>query len=177
MRPRHSLRPMLPSPLVSGIVMLLIFGCTDPVQAQGQQIEPLGRPSVGSKLSEVRSFKRSENCLIEGNNADCTFLDSNGVAYIVLKDAVSTVTVTENTAGPGVKLPFGLKFGDSLDSAARMLVSGGKTWVLGADSSTSTAVVLSSSGKYSGKNGWSFHAEIRFENGRLVGVSYNSGTI
>ena len=65
--------------------------------------------------------------LIEGGNADCTFTDGNGVAYVVLGGAVTAVGVTETTAGPGVKLPFGLEFGDDLDVAARKLVTDGRT--------------------------------------------------
>ena len=177
MRHSHSHRQILTNALAVGVFILSTLGFIDSVRAQGKPIEPLGRSTVGSSLSDVRPLKRSENCLIEGSNADCVFTDTNGVAYVVLGDSVTAVTVTESTAGPVVKLPFGLLFGDSLDSAARKLVSGGRTWILAGDSSTSTAVILTSSGQYSGKNGWSFRAEIRFENGRLVGVSYNSGAM
>lgn len=173
----NSRNPKPARPLIVAIAMFLMLGCTDQVHAQGQQIEPLGRSTVGSKLAEVRSLKRSENCLIEGGNADCTFTDTNGVSYIVLESSVTTVTVTDKSAGPGVKLPFGLKFGDSLDAAARKLVSSGKTWVLGANSETSSGLVLGSSDRYVGKNGWDFNVEVRFENGKLVGISYNAGTI
>lgn len=169
--------PMPATPLIEAIAMLLMLGCTNQVHAQGQQIVPLGRATVGSKLAEVRSLKRSENCLVEGGNADCTFTDANGVSYIVLESSVTTVTVTGKSARPGVKLPFGLKFGDSLDGAAKKLVSSGKTWVLGADPETSAGLILGSSDRYAGKNGWDFNVEVRFENGRLVGISYNAGTI
>jgi len=164
-------------PLTFGVAALLMVGCTDTVSAQERLIEPLGRHTVGSKLADVRSLMRSENCLIEGSNADCTFTDGNGVAYVVLGGAVTAVGVTETTAGPGVKLPFGLEFGDDLDVAARKLVTDGRTWTLGGDSETSTGIVLSSSESYTGKNGWDFGVEIHFAYGRLVGVSYVSGTI
>ncbi|MBP6514873.1 MAG: hypothetical protein KA224_06805 [Steroidobacteraceae bacterium] len=156
---------------------MLMLACTNPVSAQGQFIAPLGRHTVGSKLADVRSLRQSENCLIEANYADCTFTDGDGVAYVVFEDTVTTVAVTERTAGPSVRLPFGLKFGENLDVAARKLVSGGSVWTLGADPDTSAGVVLSSTVSHSGKNGWNFGVEIRFANGRLVGVSYVSGTI
>lgn len=164
-------------PLALGVATLLLLGCTDKVHAQGRQVESLGRYTVGSKLADVRSLTRSKNCLIEGGNADCTFTDSNGVAYVVLKDSVTSVLITEKTTGPSVKLPFGLKFGDNLDVAARKLVSDGRIWTLGADPNVSTGIVLSSSEQYSGNNNWRFNVEIRFESGRLVGISYSSGTI
>lgn len=169
--------PLSDSPLALGLVLLLALGCTDPVHAQGKQAEPLGRHTVGSKLSEVRNLQRSENCLIEGGNADCTFTDTNGVSYVVLEDSVTTVTVAEKATRPGVKLPFGLKFGDTYDAAVGKLVSGGRTWILGEANGVPAGVVASSREKFSGKNGWDFNVEIRFANGRLVAVSYNSGTL
>jgi hypothetical protein len=90
----NRLRHVLANQMVLGIVMILMLGSTNSVSAQGQQIEPLGRQTVGSKLADVRSLKRSENCLVEGNNADCTFTDGNGVAYVVLEDSVTKVSVS-----------------------------------------------------------------------------------
>lgn len=170
-------RPMSHCPLAFGLVLLLTLGCTNPVHAQGQQLEPLGRHTVGSKLSEVRNLRHSENCLIEGGNADCTFTDANGVAYVVLEDSVTTVTAAKKATKPGVQLPFGLKFGDTFDAAVGKLVSGGRTWILGEDHGVPAGIVASSREKFLGRNGWGFNVEIRFASGRLVAVSYCSGTI
>lgn len=170
-------RPTSERSLAFGLVLLLALGCTGQVLGQGQQVEPLGRHTVGSKLSDVRDLQRSENCLIEGDNADCTFTDANGVSYVVLEDSVTTVTVAEKATKPGVKLPFGLKFGDKIDAAVGKLISGKRTWILGEAHGVPAGVVVSSVEKYSGKNGWDFNVEIRFAYGRLVAVSYNSGTI
>lgn len=170
-------RPMSDFPLAICLALVLALGCTDPVRAQDQQVEQLGSHTVGSKLSEVRNLQRSENCLIEGGNADCTFTDANGVSYVVLEDSVTTVTVAEKATKLAVKLPFGLKFGDTFDAAVGKLVSGGRTWILGEANGVPAGLVASSREKFSGKNGWDFNVEIRFTNGRLVAVSYNSGTI
>jgi hypothetical protein len=168
---------MSDSPLVFGIVLLLALGCTGPVHAQGQQLDLLGRHNVGSKLSEVRNLQRSEDCLIDGGHADCTFTDANGVSYVVLEDSVTTVTAAEKTTKLGVKLPFGLKFGDTFDAAVGKLVSGGRTWIFGEANGVPAGVVASSRDKFSGKNGWDFNVEVRFVSGRLVAISYNSGSI
>lgn len=141
MPPNNTYHRVLANTQMLTIAILLLLGCTEKVHAQGRQIELLGRHTVGSRLTEVRSLRRSENCLIEGGNADCTFTDRNGVAYVVLGDAVTAVAVTEKTAGPRLRLPFGLKFGDSLDAAARSLVNGGRTWILGGDPNASTGVI------------------------------------
>jgi hypothetical protein len=177
MRPSNRRNLMLANPMIAALAMLLMLGCTDQVHAQGKQIESLGRSTVGSQLAEVQSLKRSENCIVEGGNADCTFADTNGVSYVVLEGSVTAVTATEGSAGSGLKLPFGLKFGDSLDAAAKKLVSDGKTWVISADPDTSAGLILGSSDRYAGKNGWDFNVEVRFESGKLVGISYNAGTI
>ncbi len=168
---------MSDSPLAFGLVLLLALGWMDPVHAQGQHVDTLGRHTVGSKLSEVRNLQRSENCLIDEGNADCTFTDANGVSYVVLEDTVTTVTAAEKTTKLGVKLPFGLKFGDTFDAAVGKLVSGGRSWILGEANGVPTGMVASSRDKFSGKNGWDFSVEIRFANGRLVAVSYVSGSI
>lgn len=160
-----------------GLVALILLGCMESVDAQEQSIAPLGRFTVGSKLSDVRTLRRSENCLIEGENADCTFIDSSGVAYVVLEDSVIAASVSEKTAGPGVLLPFGLEFGEGVDSAVRKLVAQHGTWVLGEDPGVSAGIVLSSRERFVGMNGWDFNVEIRFQSGRLVSVLYGSGAI
>jgi hypothetical protein len=175
---RHSgHRSVLANALVFGALAILVLGCADSVQAQEHLITPLGRAAVGSTLSEVQLYSRSKNCLIEGDNADCTFTDGNGVAYVVLKNSVTTVMVSEETAGPNVQLPFRLAFGDGLDAAAAKLVSGGNLWTLGKDPDRQNGIVLVSSRSYPGKNGWEFGVEIRFDKNRLISVSYVSGTM
>src|SRR5688572_17380922 len=104
MSPSNRHHPVLTSPLGSGVAVLLTLGFGLTASAQQQLVESLGRHTVGSKLAEVRSLQQSENCLIEGGYADCTFTDVDGVAYIVFEDAVTTAVVTEKDSGPGVKL-------------------------------------------------------------------------
>jgi hypothetical protein len=165
------------APQVSALIALAAFAITDTVCPQVRTIDPLGKHTVGSKLADVRAYKASENCSIKRNSADCAFTDSSGVEYVVLDDSVITVSATEKTARRGMALPFGLKFGEDLGTAARKLVPGKGTWIIHADPDTSTGIVLTSGEKYLGKNGWDFIVEITFNQGRLVGISYNSGTI
>lgn len=158
------------------VVVHLLSSCAAAAE-QPRSIEPLGRFTVGSKLSEVRNLRQSENCLIEGNNADCTFIDANGVAYVVLDDSVIAVTASQKTSKSTVALPFGLKLGDSVQAAVQKLASEGKTWILAEDPGGEKGAVLSSRERYMGKNGWDFNVEILFEKDRLIEISYNSGTI
>lgn len=187
-------------PILVG-AFLFMLGCTDPSQVpvhastpsraqtepqnkpQGQvpvstaEIEFLGRATVGSKLSDVRSFERSENCLLEEDFADCTFTDSDGVSYTVLDDSVTTVSVGEATASSDVSLPYGLRFGDSLDASVSKIVARGELWTLGRNPDASTGIVLVSRESFAGNSGSAFSVELFFERNSLVNVTYSSGTI
>ena len=139
------------------------------------KVPGLGRHSVGTPLSEVRKYKRSSNCLIEGDKADCAFRDPDGVEYIVLDDSVIAVRVTEKTTSDKVTLPFALHFGEPIQAAIHKLIVGDRIWVVGSDHSG--GVTLSSYDKYAGLGEWDFNIEVRFEAGRLVEIKYNSGTV
>ncbi|MDP2326232.1 MAG: hypothetical protein Q8N51_19700, partial [Gammaproteobacteria bacterium] len=135
-----------------------------------------GAHTVGSSLADVRQYRTSENCIIEKDNADCSFIDLNGVRYVVLDKSVIAVVAQTESASSKLGLPYGLKFGDSLEAAIRKLVSvGDDPWLVGTDHEGGVAV--SSYKQYSGKNGVKFNVGLQFTKDKLVEVKYNSGTI
>jgi hypothetical protein len=160
------------------VALVTLLGWGVIADAQALAIDRLGRHTVGSKLSDVRSYRTTEHCDIEEDFADCKFVDPNGVSYVMFEDSVTWVIADEKTVRSSVKLPFTLKFGDEMGVVVQKLVAEGRTWSVLVDrDNRQKGVVFSSKQRYSGENGWDFTVEIVFEKGRLVRVSYNSGAI
>lgn len=135
-----------------------------------------GKQTVGSLLADVKQYKKGENCVLEKDNIDCTFIDQNGVKYLVFDKAVIAVVAKYENASSKIGLPYGLKFGDGLDVTIRKLVSlGDDQWLVGTDHEGGIAV--SSYKQYLGKNGVKFNVELRFIKEKLTEVTFRSGTI
>jgi hypothetical protein len=145
--------------------------------ADGKKLQAitLGKHTVGSPLSEVRGYKAGDDCVIEREKADCAFVDPDGVEYVVLDDSVTLVTANEKSTSRTLRLPFGLRFGDSVGAAIQKLIVGDRVWLVGSDHSG--GVTLSSYDRYAGVRNWDFKIEIRFEEGRLVEIKYNAGSV
>lgn len=141
------------------------YGADEPAR----RIASLGPKTVGSTLSEVRSYKRGDNCWIEKDQADCEFIDpKSGVRYVVFNKNVSQVIARQSEAK--VTLPLGLQFGESLSAVQKKLASiGGDAWVL-----IPYLEALSSTGDYEVKSGWTFKVQLRFSRGSLTEVRYES---
>jgi len=138
-------------------------------------VSPLGEHKIGAPLSEVRGYKSSSDCLIEREKADCVFISPDGVEYVVLESNVVAVIASEKTSSQTVRLPFNLRFGDSIGVAIVKVVADGRGWLVGPG--PSGGVTLSSYDRYGGVGDWDFNIELRFQHSRLVEIKYNSGTV
>jgi len=154
-------------------IFAIAIGMTFPAQsaeAPVRRIASLGPQTVGSKLSEVRNYKRGDNCWIEKDNADCELTDpKSGVRYVVFDNYVSQVIAKEGEAK--VLLPWGILFGESLSSVQKKLAAtSGDEWRL----TPYLGPALSSTHDYVGRNGHTFEVQFIFFRERLTEVRYNS---
>jgi hypothetical protein len=161
--------------LASILVMLATVAYPGAASAQAR-LGPIGPHTVGSKLSDVRAYRTVEDCLIEQNGADCTFIAPDGVEYVVLGDSVTAVVAKEKSVHGDLTLPFGLKFGDSLATAVPKLIAQGRRWTVSIpEEGQRGGIVMSSEDIYPGAGGLSFGVDIYFDHDRLVRVDYDSG--
>jgi hypothetical protein len=166
---------------LASLTMLITVACLGIARAQESRtlpITPLGRHTVGSKLSELRAYRTEDSWISDdGRDADYAFITPDDVEYVVLGESVVCVRAREEALRMGLKLPFGLRYHDGLDAAMAKLRAEGRGWGVFESPkcrcSPSETYVLSED-QYQGQNGWTFKVEVFFEHGQLVRVAYNT---
>ena len=176
--PRISRVPLQAGILASMALLVGALACPDAAHAQALKLTRIGPQTVGSKLAEVRRYRHaSDDCQIDKNDADCTFIAPDGVEYVVMGNAVTEVIATEKSVHGDVTLPFGLKLGEHLSTALAKLTSQGRRWTLGPpdEEPREGVVFLSSEDVYQGEGGMPFGVDIYFDHDRLVRIDYDTG--
>lgn len=164
----------LTSPLLTRLLVLLA-GLALHQAASAQAPGPLGSHTVGTKLAAVKGYQKSDDCVIEPRNVDCTFVAPNGVEYSVLGDTVTTVSAREKAVHGDLPLPFGLKFGDSLATVLPRLIARNRRWTLSPpDEEPREGIVIASEDTFPGEGGATFTVELYFDHDRLTRVDYTS---
>jgi hypothetical protein len=150
--------------------------CTEEPPAPLQHVEFLGPVTIGGELAEIQNLAYPDDCP-ERHYDDCEFTDpATGVTYDFADDGVWQATITEEAAKPGVKLPLGLTFSDSLATALAKVQTGGRTWTVDDFKDPEGLGLLISKDRYAGENGWDFTVLIHFKDHRLDAVYYFAET-
>jgi hypothetical protein len=81
-----------------------------------------GEVSIGSIPAKQVQFVRSDCKPGTYMYADCSAVDAAGRKYVFFDGALSRVSVTDVDAASDLELPFGLVFGESVESAINKVV-------------------------------------------------------
>lgn len=135
-----------------------------------------GRIELGADRSTLPSdITSSANCLEQPaqNYYDCEYYDLDGVRYLVYGHQVVRKTVTMDTIN-GAQLPFGLRFGDSVNAVLAKVVDlpeGLPRWqAISAKSKNGFYLTAGACLADQDKTEWHFHLKFN-SNGALTEVS------
>lgn len=89
--------------------------------AQAQDVD-VDFSRIGHRATaDVLSYRSGDNCDEQNPASDCAFTSPAGVEYIVFDGYICGISAGQKQLTTAVRLPYGLRFGDSKDVAAAKL--------------------------------------------------------
>lgn len=162
-----------------GAVALAIHLTALPVRAQSPSVPAIGEFTVGSPLKQLMRLRR-ENCQIEPDQsqADCTFINGDGIQYVVLGQTVESVIVDADRVKRRIRLPFALVLGESLtESLKKLTASEQDRWTIFRAVDGGGDIAMVSTREYSSSTGARFRVQLLFKSEKLVEIRYGVGTV
>lgn len=103
---------------------LLVFAGAAPAVTDAQEMSADLSLIGKAAPAYVLAYSHNNNCVATKGQEDCVFVSPDGVEYAVFEGTICRISIKATKAVLGLRLPYGLKFGeDKTEAVAKLPVT------------------------------------------------------